>query len=237
MERKEVMTATFIICLTIITSIFISTAIILNFLDDKSGNKLTGFAVADLNLKEEAIEEFFEKEIVSKYKLEIIEINESKDLCEIEILGELIRGICEKPKERFILQFLVKNTGDLRIEDLKNSFYCYKTDKSGFWSLLGDASEGAIYDQILNQDPYVAVLGVGDSFIYKLSANPKDVKEEINCDLRFYSIHSPLQLKRRLYLNLTKEIASIDPGEADKNYLNSIIQSINHRDLRKLTNG
>lgn len=231
------MTATFIICLTIITSIFVSTTIILNFLDETKSNKLTGFATADFNAREEAVEEFFEEEIISKYKLEIVEINESNGLCEIESLGELFRGTCKKPEERFILQLLVKNTGDLRIEYLKNSFYCYKTDKSGFWSILGGASEGAIYDQILNQDPYVAVLDVGDSFIYKLNANPNDVKEEVNCDLRFYSIHSPLQLKRRIYLNLTKEVDFVEPGDADKNYLNSIIQSINHRDLRKLTDG
>ena len=238
MQRsKEGLTAVFILSFVIITSSFVSTAILLNELHPS--NKLTGLAILDTKTEENTTtvaESFLKEEKKPDYSIIISEVNDSLGLCNITQSSEWITGNCSTSNKRFILQLLVENVGDYRILDLKNSFYCYDTDKTGFWSLLGSASEGAIYEQKINEQPRVAVFEPNNEFIYKLNAERKEIKnEKVNCDVRFYSSETPIQLKKRIFLNFS-QIKEEIPFDS-KAYLNSIIYSVNRGDFRKATYG
>lgn len=236
-KSKEVMTATFILSFVIIISSFISTAVLLN--EIHPSNKITGLAVLDTNIKEnttELVQELFKEPEKPALEISIIEVNDSLGLCNITKSDEWITGNCSQSDERFILQLLVKNTGEKRISDLKESFYCYDSDKTGFWSLFGASSEGTIYDQNLNEQPYVAIFEPKNSFIFKINAERKDIKEnQVNCDVRFFSSETPVQIKKRIFLNFTqiKEESIFD----SKNYLNSIVNSVDRQDLKRLNYG
>ena len=235
-KSKEGMTSVFIISFVIIISSFVSTAIILNELHPS--NKITGFAVANVNAQEnktELVQEFFKEEKKPDFEVSIVEVNDSLGLCNLTKSEEWITGNCSGSSQRFILQLLVENTGEKRISGLKNNFYCYDSDKTGFWSLFGSSSEGTIYDQKLNQEPYVAIFEPKNTFIFKLNAERKDIKEDkVSCDVRFFSSETPVQIKKRIFLNFTKVIEE-EPFDS-KTYLNNIINSIDRSDLRRLNN-
>ena len=235
-KSKEGMTSVFIISFVIIISSFVSTAIILNELHPS--NKITGFAVANVNAQEnktELVQEFFKEEKKPDFEVSIVEVNDSLGLCNLTKSDEWITGNCSQANSRFILQLLVKNTGEKRISNLKESFYCYDSDKTGFWSLFGSSSEGTIYDQKLNQEPYVAIFEPKNTFIFKLNAERKDIKEDkVSCDVRFFSSETPVQIKKRIFLNFT-QIIEEEPFDS-KTYLNNIINSIDRSDLRRLNN-
>lgn len=235
-KSKEGMTSVFIISFVIIISSFVSTAIILNELHPS--NKITGFAVANVNAQEnktELVQEFFKEEKKPDFEVSVVEVNDSLGLCNITKNDEWITGNCSKANSRFILQLLVENTGEGRISNLKESFYCYDSDKTGFWSLFGSSSEGTIYDQKLNQEPYVAIFEPKNTFIFKLNAERKDIKEDkVSCDVRFFSSDTPVQIKKRIFLNFTKIIEE-EPFDS-KTYLNNIVNSIDRNDLRRLNN-
>lgn len=236
-KSKGGLTAVFILSFVIITSSFVSTAILLNELHPT--NKITGAAVLETKPVENTtnlVKELFKEEKKPDYLLAISEVNDSLGLCNITQSSEWITGNCSTSDKRFILQLLVENVGDYRILDLKNSFYCYDTDKSGFWNILGSASEGTIYDQKLNEQPRVAVFEPNNEFIYKLNAERKEIKnEKVNCDVRFYSSETPIQLKKRIFLNFS-QIKEEIPFDS-KTYLNSIVHSLDRRDFRKFSNG
>ena len=240
-KSKEVMTATFILSFVIVISSFASTAIILNELHPS--NQITGFAVADVNVQKEnttqLVQELFKEEKpVEKpdFEVSITEVNDSLGLCNITQSNEWITGNCSEADSRFILQLLVENTGKNRISDLKNSFFCYASDKTGFWSIFGGSSEGTIYDQKLNEQPYVSIFEPKNSFIFKLNAERKDIKEErVDCDVRFFSSETPVQIKKRIFLNFT-QIEEETPFDS-KTYLNNIINSVNRKELKRLNNG
>ena len=235
-KSKEGMAGIFIISFVIIISSFISTAVILNELHPS--NKITGLAVAELNIQKEntteLVQELF-KEEKQDFEVSIVEINDSLGLCNITQREEWITGNCSSADSRFILQLLVENTGEKRISSLKESFYCYDSDKTGFWSLFGSSSEGTIYDQKINEDPYVAIFEPKNSFIFKLNAERKDIKDDkVSCDIRFFSSETPVQIKKRIFLNFTK-ITEEEQFDS-KTYLNNLINSIDRNDFRRLNN-
>ena len=235
-KSKEGMTGIFILSFVIIISSFVSTAIILNELHPS--NKITGLAVADVIQKEnttELVQDLFKEEKKPDFEVSVIEVNDSLGLCNITKSDEWITGNCSSADSRFVLQLLVENTGERRISNLKESFFCYDSDKTGFWSLFGHSSEGTIYDQRLNEEPYVAIFEPKNSFIFKLNAERKDIKEEkVNCDVRFFSSETPVQIKKRIFLNFT-EIIEETPFDS-KTYLNNIVNSIDRNDFRRLNN-
>ncbi len=236
-RSKEGLTAVFILSFVIITSSFVSTAILLNELHPT--NKITGAAVLETKTEENTtnlVKELFKEEKKSDYSLAISDVNDTLSLCNITQGEEWITGNCSSSEKRFILQLLVENIGEYRIMDLKNSFYCYDSDKSGFWSILGSASEGTIYDQKLNEQPRVAVFEPNNEFIYKLNAERKDIKnEKVTCDVRFFSSETPIQLKKRIFLNFS-QIRKEVPFDS-KTYLNNIVYSVDRRNLRKASYG
>lgn len=237
LRSKEMFAAVFILSFVIITSSFVSTAILLN--EFNPTNKITGAAVLETKTEEnttKVVESFFKEEKKPDYSIKIAEVNDSLGLCNTTQASEWITGNCSTSEKRFVLQLLVENTGDSRIIDLRNSFYCYDTDSSGFWSILGSASEGAIYEQKINEQPRVSVFEPKNRFIYKLNAERKDIKnEKVTCDVRFYSSETPIQLKKRIFLNFS-EIKEETPFD-NKKYLNNIVSSVDRRDFRKAAYG
>jgi len=234
-EKKDLAKATFIVCFVLVISVFAATSIVLNYLDE-SGNLVTGNAVVETSTEEKNEEVFVKGLFEQKYALDIVEANDSLGWCNLtESVGDFA-GICLKPTGRFTLQMLVKNTGEYRIDELRESFQC---DDNEFWSFLGDASSGTIYDQEINKDPHIAVIEPGNSFVYKIIGDSEDIKGDyLVCQVSFFSKETPILIKKKIFLQFPHiDFLEDDKAEEDKSYLNKIVSSIDRNDLRRLTYG